>query len=153
MSPMLAPAGPPTLREVLHHALDELPEQTLVALAGALLRADAELRKDFLAAVLSSSDRHLHQLLTAPPVDQVVRDPELLEGQAAFAGTRVPVWVLFNYLTDEHSLAAFTDAYPQVSREVAIAVLDAACRALTGQSSHGDEETASPPRGRRRAGG
>ena len=29
--------------------------------------------------------------------DPIARDPERLEGPATFTGTRVPVWVLFNY--------------------------------------------------------
>jgi Protein of unknown function (DUF433) len=60
-----------------------------------------------LAAALTPADAADNEL--APPLladlpaevrtDPIVRDPALLEGQAAFAGTRVPVWVLFNYLT------------------------------------------------------
>lgn len=46
--------------------------------------------------------------------------------------TRVPVWLLFNYLTDERALAAFQAAYPQISRAAILAVLDQACRLLTG---------------------
>jgi hypothetical protein len=42
------------------------------------------------------------------------------------------VWLLFNYLTDERALAAFQAAYPQISRAAILAVLDQACRLLTG---------------------
>jgi uncharacterized protein (DUF433 family) len=69
----------------------------------------------------------------------IARDPELLEGQATFAGTRVPVWVLFNYLADTAALAAFEAAYPQVERASILAALDEACRLLTGQDSHGED--------------
>jgi uncharacterized protein (DUF433 family) len=74
--------------------------------------------------------------------DPIVRDPDLVEGQAAFAGTRVPVWVLFNYLTASDALDPFLRAHPGVTREAALVVLDRACRAVTGQSTQGDETLA-----------
>jgi hypothetical protein len=54
------------------------------------------------------------------------------------------VWLLFNYLTDERALAAFQAAYPQISRAAILAVLDQACRLLTGQDSHGDDAGSAP---------
>jgi uncharacterized protein (DUF433 family) len=75
---------------------------------------------------------------TVTPSDPIIRAADTLEGQAAFARTRVPVWVLFRYLTDERALAAFSEAYPQVARDDILAVLDLASRALTGQDSHGE---------------
>ena len=71
--------------------------------------------------------------------DPIVRDPDLLEGQAAFAGTRVPVWVLFNYLVHGRSTGDFLAAYPHIPREAVMAVLDRASRALVGQDSRGND--------------
>ena len=83
------------------------------------------------------------------PHEPFTRDADVVEGQAAFAGTRIPVWVLFNYLTDERALAAFRAAYPQIPRASLLAVLDQACLLLTGQDGHGEE--GARPHGRRRA--
>jgi uncharacterized protein (DUF433 family) len=56
----------------------------------------------------------------------VQSDPEILSGTAVFAGTRVPVRVLFEFLAAGDSLDKFLDAYPSVSREHATSVLEAA---------------------------
>lgn len=53
-------------------------------------------------------------------------DPEILGGTPVFAGTRVPVKTLFDYLEAGDSLEVFLDDFPTVSREQAIAVLEAA---------------------------
>ncbi len=71
-------------------------------------------------------------------IDPIGRDPDLLEGQAAFAGTRVPVWMLFSYLVEGASLDEFLAIYPQVDRAAAQTALERACQALTGQPSSGD---------------
>ena len=56
----------------------------------------------------------------------VKRDPEILSGALCFAGTRVPVKNLFDYLEGASSLEDFVEDFPSVSRERAIAVLEAA---------------------------
>ena len=53
-------------------------------------------------------------------------DPEILSGIAVFAGTRVPVRILFEFLSAGDSLDKFLDAYPSVSRDQAVAVLELA---------------------------
>jgi uncharacterized protein (DUF433 family) len=58
-------------------------------------------------------------------------DPEILGGTPVFAGTRVPLRNLFDYLERGHSLHEFLDAFPSVSREQAIAALEAAHEVLT----------------------
>lgn len=58
-------------------------------------------------------------------------DPEILGGTAVFVGTRVPLRNLFDYLERGHSLDEFVDAFPSVSREQAIAALEAAHEVLT----------------------
>ncbi len=71
--------------------------------------------------------------------DPIARDPERLEGQATFAGTRVPVWVLFNYWAHGRSVGDFLAAYPHVPREAVLITIDRACRALVGQDSGGND--------------
>ena len=56
----------------------------------------------------------------------VKRDPEILSGALCFVGTRVPVKNLFDYLEGASSLEDFVEDFPSVSRERAIAVLEAA---------------------------
>ena len=57
-------------------------------------------------------------------------DPEILGGTPVFRGTRVPLRNLIDYLERGHSLDEFLDAFPSVSREQAIAALEAAGQAL-----------------------
>jgi uncharacterized protein (DUF433 family) len=54
----------------------------------------------------------------------VSRDPEVHSGDAVFAGTRVPVDTLVDYLEDGQSLDEFLDDFPSVRREQAIAALE-----------------------------
>ena len=62
-----------------------------------------------------------------PQIAVLVRsDPEILSGIAVFAGTRVPVRILFEFLSAGDSLDKFLDAYPSVTREQAVAVLELA---------------------------
>lgn len=66
------------------------------------------------------------------PVTPVVHsDPEILGGTPVFVGTRVPLRNLIDYLERGHSLDEFLDAFPSVSREKAISVLEAAHEVLT----------------------
>ena len=61
----------------------------------------------------------------------VVRsDPEILGGTPVFAGTRVPVQNLIDFLEAGDRLDDFLDAFPAVSREQAIAALEIAREAL-----------------------
>lgn len=56
----------------------------------------------------------------------VSRDPEIMSGALCFAGTRVPVQNLFDYIEGSSSLEQFLEDFPSVSREKAVAVLEAA---------------------------
>ncbi len=58
-------------------------------------------------------------------------DPEILGGTPVFRGTRVPLRNLIDYLERGHSLDEFLDAFPSVSREQAIAALEAAHEVLS----------------------
>lgn len=53
----------------------------------------------------------------------IIRDPQILGGTPVFAGTRVPVKNLIDYLEAGDSLETFLDAFPSVSREQAISVI------------------------------
>ena len=56
----------------------------------------------------------------------VKRDPDVLSGALCFAGTRVPVKNLFDFLEASSSLEEFLTDFPSVSRRQAVAVLEAA---------------------------
>ena len=56
----------------------------------------------------------------------VSRDPDIMSGALCFTGTRVPVKNLFDYLEGSSSLEEFLEDFPSVSRDRAIAVLQAA---------------------------
>jgi uncharacterized protein (DUF433 family) len=60
----------------------------------------------------------------------VYRDPEILGGTPVFVGTRVPLRNLIDYLKGDYSLDEFLDDFPSVTREQAIAALEAAHQAL-----------------------
>ena len=53
----------------------------------------------------------------------ITSDPEILGGTPVFAGTRVPVRLLFENLADGASLAEILEAFPTLQREQAIEVL------------------------------
>ena len=65
-------------------------------------------------------------------VDHGVRlsDPEILGGESVFAGTRVPVRSLFDYLESGEPLDEFLRQFPSVKRAQAIAALDMARESL-----------------------
>lgn len=54
----------------------------------------------------------------------VSKDPEIMSGELVFAGTRVEVKTLIDYLKAGHSLDDFLDGFSTVSREQAEAYLE-----------------------------
>lgn len=54
----------------------------------------------------------------------VTSDPEILGGAQVFAGTRVHVATLFDYLAAGDPLDEFLDHFPTVKREQAVALLE-----------------------------
>lgn len=60
----------------------------------------------------------------------IVIYPDIQSGEPVFAGTRVPVRNLFDYIEEGDSLDVFLDPFPSVSREVAVTVLEQAREAL-----------------------
>jgi uncharacterized protein (DUF433 family) len=61
-------------------------------------------------------------------------DPEILGGTPVFVGTRVPLRNLFDYLERGHSIDEFLDAFPSVSKEQVIAVLENSHEALSADA-------------------
>ena len=57
-------------------------------------------------------------------------DREILGGRPCFAGTRVPVRNLFDYLAAGHPLDEFLRQFPSVMREQAVAVIRIASEGL-----------------------
>ena len=53
----------------------------------------------------------------------ISRSPDVMSGAAVFAGTRVPVQSLLDYLAGGHPLEEFLDDFPTVSREQTLALL------------------------------
>jgi len=53
-------------------------------------------------------------------------DPEIMSGAPCFAGTRVPIQNLIDYLEGGESIEDFLEGFPTVSREQVIAFLEEA---------------------------
>lgn len=64
------------------------------------------------------------------PTPLITSSADRLGGISVFAGTRVPVQSLIDYLEAGHPLDQFLEEFPAVSREHAVAVLELAKRAL-----------------------
>lgn len=60
----------------------------------------------------------------------VVQDPEILGGTPVFAGTRVPVRNLLDYLEGGYTLGEFLDDFPGVTKTQAVAFLEQASAKL-----------------------
>ena len=56
--------------------------------------------------------------------------PEVLGGTPVFAGTRVPVQTLLDYLKAGETIDDFLDGFPSVSRDQVIAFLEMATERL-----------------------
>jgi uncharacterized protein (DUF433 family) len=64
------------------------------------------------------------------PEEILTSSPEILGGERVFAGTRVPVRNLLDYLAGGQTLSEFLEEFPSVSPEQAQAALDLAREAL-----------------------
>ena len=56
----------------------------------------------------------------------ITTSPEIMGGTPVFAGTRVPVQTLFEYLEAGDTIDDFLDGFPTVAREQVVAVLETA---------------------------
>jgi uncharacterized protein (DUF433 family) len=71
------------------------------------------------------------------PMATVIQvDPEIMSGTPVFAGTRVPVQTLIEYLEAGQPLAEFLDDFPTVTKEQAVAALEEAKNALLSRARH-----------------
>ncbi|HMO44910.1 MAG TPA: DUF433 domain-containing protein [Rubrivivax sp.] len=61
---------------------------------------------------------------------KIITDAEIMGGTPVFAGTRVPVRILFEHLEAGDSLDVFLEDFPTVSRELAVVVLEEARSAV-----------------------
>ena len=54
----------------------------------------------------------------------VKSDKQILGGTPCFAGTRVPVKSLFDYLEDGYTVDSFIEQFPTISRDQVIGLLE-----------------------------
>ena len=60
----------------------------------------------------------------------VLTDPEIMSGEPCFAGTRVPVRTLLDYIEGGDSLDEFLEDFPTVARRQAVAFLEQSADAM-----------------------
>ena len=65
----------------------------------------------------------------------ISRSPDVMGGTPVFAGTRVPVQTLLDYLEAGESIDDFLAGYPSVSREQVIQFLEQATDSLVAAAS------------------
>lgn len=58
------------------------------------------------------------------PKPVITRSEKIMSGAVVFAGTRVPVQTLIDYLEEGSRLDDFLEDFPTVTREHAVAVLE-----------------------------
>ncbi|MCG8353708.1 MAG: DUF433 domain-containing protein [Chloroflexales bacterium] len=61
--------------------------------------------------------------MTRPTPSVIVKSPDILSGTPIFAGTRVPIKNLLDYVRAGESIATFLEDFPSVSHDQANAVL------------------------------
>lgn len=66
----------------------------------------------------------------------IVVDPGIMSGTPVFAGTRVPVQTLFDYLEAGDDLSEFLEDFPSVSQRQALRVLELSRNSLLSQALH-----------------
>jgi uncharacterized protein (DUF433 family) len=62
----------------------------------------------------------------------ISRSADIMSGAPVFAGTRVPVQTMIDYLAGGHPLAEFLDDFPTVRREQALELLQRVKELLAG---------------------
>ena len=61
-------------------------------------------------------------------------DPEIMSGAPCFAGTRVPIQNLMDYLEGGDSIDDFLEGFPTVSREQVISFLEEAKQSVLARA-------------------
>ena len=64
---------------------------------------------------------------------QISIDPEIMSGAPVFAGTRVPIQTIFDYLEGGDDLEMFLADFPSVTKTAAISILEMAKISLTSE--------------------
>ena len=64
----------------------------------------------------------------------ISRDPDVMGGTPVFAGTRVPIQTLLDYLQAGDSIDDFLDGFPSVTRDQVVRFLDQAKDSLIAAS-------------------
>ena len=64
---------------------------------------------------------------------QVSIDNEIMSGTPVFAGTRVPIRTLFDYVEGGDDLNEFLIDFPSVTKDAAVYILEMAKQSLTSQ--------------------
>ena len=64
----------------------------------------------------------------------ISRDPDVMGGTPVFAGTRVPVQTLLDYLEAGDSIDDFLDGFPSVTRDQVVQFLEQAKNSLVAAS-------------------
>ena len=77
-------------------------------------------------------DRQERELIPSdsPLSPYVSVNPGRMHGEPCFKGTRVPIQTLFDHLELNNGLAQFLEGFPNVPREMAVAVIGLASRGL-----------------------
>ena len=65
----------------------------------------------------------------------VTSSPEILSGAPVFAGTRVPVQALIDYLEGGETIDDFLEGFPTVKREQVVAFLEEAAARMVSKTS------------------
>jgi len=65
----------------------------------------------------------------------VTSSPEILSGAPVFAGTRVPVQALIDYLEGGETIDEFLEGFPTVKREQVVAFLEEAAARMVSKTS------------------
>jgi uncharacterized protein (DUF433 family) len=72
-------------------------------------------------------------MLNKTPI--ISASPEIMGGTPVFAGTRVPVQTLLDYIKAGESIDDFLDGFPSVTREQVIALLEEAGNQLVSMAA------------------
>jgi uncharacterized protein (DUF433 family) len=81
------------------------------------------IERNFEMAATTETDRLTISSSFDSTSDLITIHPDLVSGAPCFAGTRVPIKNLFDYLEGGESLEDFLEGFPGISREQAIGVL------------------------------
>jgi uncharacterized protein (DUF433 family) len=131
----------PELRRKVFDALAERP-RNVVSLEDGLLKID--LREPRRALVASLRDLRLARRL-------VVSDPEILGGDPVFRGTRVPVHMIADLVSQGSTEAELQDSYPRLTPEmIRLAPVYAAAYPLRGRPRKQPWHDRQPVHSRRR---